>query len=106
MRARGHLRSQTTNEFLTETRKWDLDGDVVEHQRGCHDPEKVITIELSLQQLGRLADILRHAGNVKTFDLEKGYHLKDVIWTSYENRVEFEKLLAERRSTSYPQTDS
>lgn len=100
MRATGHLRSQTTNEFLDEARKWNLVGNITETHMGIYDTDKVVRIELSLQQLARLADILRHAFTIYSFDLEKGYHLKDVQWTSYEERVSTEQEIELRRRTT------
>lgn len=103
MRAKGHLRSQTTEEFLVEARKWDLDADIVENMRGPHDPEKVVTIELSLKELGRLADLLRHAGGQTWFDPDSGYRPREVDWHSYNARVIAEQQLAVDRALRYSQ---
>lgn len=101
MDARGHLRSQATEDFLAEARKWGLDGNVIEHRRGCNDPDKVVTLELSLQQLARLADILRHAGSVHEFSVDHGYQLKDVDWRSFNDRLETERQIDARHRTLF-----
>lgn len=103
MKATGHLRSQTTNEFLTEANKWNLDGHLTEHHRGPHDPDEVITLELSLQQLARLADILRHAGGETWFDPDHGYRSRPVDWRSYNARLATERELAASRALLYTQ---
>ena len=71
--------------------------------RGAHDPGEVVTIELSLQQLGRLADLLRHASGQTWFDPDCGYRPREVDWTSYNARVATERELAARRALLYSQ---
>ena len=101
MKATGHLRSAATDEFLEQTRKWDLEGTLIENRTGPHDPEKVVTLELSLQQLARLADIMRHAGGETWFDPDSGYRSRDVNWSSYNARIATERELASRRALLY-----
>lgn len=103
MQAKGHLRSGATEDFLVQSRLWNIEGDLVERNRGNHDPNKVVTIEISLAQLARLADILRHARGENWFDPDGGFGSRPVDWSSYYARLDAERVIAADRASRYPQ---